>query len=864
MASKGESDSSASERIVVFTQKVVEWDGFKSVLGEDPDDSIFDSSEDDHRNDVIKGADDKGEDKDNVIEWEGFKSVLDEDPDDSIFDSSDDDHRNDVIKVTDGEFEDNKGEDKDNVVEWEGFKSVLDEDPDDSIFDSSEDDLRNDVVEAEDINDGVEENEGEDEGEVDIKDVKDHPSRSVSFNNADEECEISRDDEQSEEEYYPNDIDEINDADRNDNDEESLIEHSSASEYSSSVRKSSQESQPSLQEELVDAEYRQNKYFVDKVSSDEDHSHQSPIYDIEIEQTPMYDIDPDIRFSQRPFSPGDDEYGVQQQPLFADDDMSDDGMSDRSMIIYDIEDEFDDGKKTVLPRIYSPEDKYPIPDLERIHTPEFDDTISVDHCDLQDSLNNIIYRTIKNRKNIDPRDVTLFNKDSKLSKIWPGNITNFNFRIGYREHAADPKDNISFPQAEADVSEPEDHHIESRSDSSRRSSGVISITKIFSKAGELPRAKGAPNVIQIVDNLTNALVYMVNVNKELKSGKGRSIISDSSSDKMTSSGSSLRARTRSQRDSEYLRCLKICKKSYCSGKCGKGQKVGETYPRSRISFTSEGSTASHTNSVLQYKDRIRDLAIRRRENSLQHSHDCDDGIRRAVCRFPHIPARPTSANIEDQIKDCINISNSLESLLTGGPPILKSSRSLSKSMPNIYHSDRNRLESEGNVINNRDASNPSLSTIESVTQGETQLQTQTEDVTPNTVTSEYTPTGQEPGPSHDIRVYNDDYNPATAKLKEVIRVEKELEDCVKLSISLEELIVDYVERSVQPLSMRSCSLPDVRGDESYHRRNRHVSETIQAGDKWHSDTVMGHRYTINFLHRQFSSLIMQTILNVNL
>ncbi|KAL5268623.1 hypothetical protein ACHWQZ_G002463 [Mnemiopsis leidyi] len=54
---------------------------------------------------------------------------------------------------------------------------------------------------------------------------------------------------------------------------------------------------------------------------------------------------------------------------------------------------------------------------------------------------------------------------------------------------------------------------------------------------------------------------------------------------------------------------------------------------------------------------------------------------------------------------------------------------------------------------------------------------------------------------------------ANEKLKEVMRIKRELEDCVKLSISLEDLIVGYAEKNEIPnMRMRnlSVSMPDVR------------------------------------------------------
>ena len=189
-----------------------------------------------------------------------------------------------------------------------------------------------------------------------------------------------------------------------------------------------------------------------------------------------------------------------------------------------------------------------------------------------------------------------------------------------------------------------------------------------------------------------------------------------------------------------------------------------------------------------------------------------------------------NAALEDQIKACLTNATSLEMLLSGPSGPVTRNKDLSKSLPNMTYRPQGK-----------EVGDLSLSTIESQSKASSgsSLQVPGPDeksgevdwsgvkvpdnlgkdplTTPGVLNLRSRPFLSSNSEDTSTPIINDDETGrrANEKLKEVMRIKKELEDCVKLSISLEDLIVDYAEKNEIP-NMRpsnanlSVSMPDVR------------------------------------------------------
>ena len=166
-----------------------------------------------------------------------------------------------------------------------------------------------------------------------------------------------------------------------------------------------------------------------------------------------------------------------------------------------------------------------------------------------------------------------------------------------------------------------------------------------------------------------------------------------------------------------------------------------------------------------------------------------------------LPSPNPNDTLEDQIKQCLHNTTSLETLLTiNNPQPLSRIKQLSKSLPNMNLKSREEL---------------SLSTIESKSSSIDEHKKSTDSSEKCNTRDASTHTDTQSSDLLNLAENNDETGmKAKAKLKEVKRIEKELEACVKLSESLEDMIIDYVEKkdfeNEKGLTWKSSSMPDIR------------------------------------------------------
>ena len=234
---------------------------------------------------------------------------------------------------------------------------------------------------------------------------------------------------------------------------------------------------------------------------------------------------------------------------------------------------------------------------------------------------------------------------------------------------------------------------------------------------------------------------------------------------------------------------------------------------------------------------------------------------------PNTALEDPNAALEDQIKACLTNATSLEMLLTGPGPVTKN-RDLSKSLPNIRTQGR-----EGVDLSPIESLSSSSSSLQEPKlehgSGEVHWDRVPGDLNTAGLSDNLRPERISNSDDNSTQVINDDETGrrANAKLKEVMRIKRELEECVKLSISLEDLIVDYAEKNEIPNktlksnSALSVSMPDVRMKNSITDLSRNqvknfrwASEELPRIKKYRKRFPQENNYTSSDSYYQSSPL----------